>query len=176
LRPTAQVVILGGDGVSYGSAPPGGQRTWKQQLLRELDGQLDRSRIHFVGPVPHPVLHDLFRVSACHVYLTYPFVLSWSLLEAMACEALIVGSATPPVQEVIEPGVNGLLVDFFDGEALATTIASVLADPAAHRPLREQARRTAVERFDLRSHCLPAQLALVDTLLQGRLPDPEPLG
>jgi glycosyltransferase involved in cell wall biosynthesis len=176
LRPTAQVVILGGDGVSYGSAPPGGQRTWKQQLLQELDGQLDRSRIHFVGPVPHAVLHDLFRVSACHVYLTYPFVLSWSLLEAMACEALIVGSATPPVQEVIEPGVNGLLVDFFDGEALATTIASVLADPAAHRPLREQARRTAVERFDLRSHCLPAQLALVDTLLQGRLPDPEPLG
>jgi glycosyltransferase involved in cell wall biosynthesis len=175
LRPRAQVVILGGDGVSYGSPPRGAEKTWKQQLLKELEGQLDRSRIHFVGPVPHPVLHDLFRVSACHVYLTYPFVLSWSLLEAMACECLIVGSATAPVQEVIEPGVNGLLVDFFDGEALATTIAAVLADPAGHRSLRQQARRTVVERFDLASHCLPAQLALVDTLLAGRLPEPEAL-
>lgn len=174
LRPHAQVVILGGSGVSYGAPPRGDAKTWRDQLLQELEGRLDLSRIHFVGPVPHAVLHDLFRVSACHVYLTYPFVLSWSLLEAMACEALIVGSATPPVQEVIEHGVNGLLVDFFDGEALASTIAAVLADPERHRPLREAARRTVVERFDLQSVCLPAQLELVDTLLQGRLPAPTP--
>jgi hypothetical protein len=82
-----------------------------------------------VGRVPHPVLHNLFRVSACHVYLTVPFVLSWSLLEAMACETVVVGSATPPVQEVIQHGQNGLLVDYFDAEALAETVAAVLADP-----------------------------------------------
>jgi len=172
LRPQAQVVILGGGGVSYGAPPRGGAASWREQMLQELEGQLDLARLHFVGPVPHGVLHDLFRVSACHVYLTYPFVLSWSLLEAMACEALIVGSATAPVQEVIEPGANGLLVDFFDGEALAQTIAAVLADPERYRPLRQQARRTVVERFDLRSVCLPAQLELVQTLASGRLPEP----
>ena len=170
LRPNAQVVILGGQGVSYGAPPKGGAATWKEQMLQELEGQLDLSRIHFVGPVPHPVLHDLFRVSACHVYLTYPFVLSWSLLEAMACEALIVGSATPPLQEVIDHGVNGLLVDFFDGEALAQTIARVLEAPQEHRLLRQNARRTVVDRFDLNSVCLPAQLELVETLLRGHLP------
>ncbi len=135
----------------------------------ELEGQIDRSRLHFVGQVPHAVLHDLFRVCACHVYLTVPFVLSWSLLEAMACGAVVIGSATPPVMEVIEDGVNGLLVDYFDGDALAAAIAAVLADPPAHRPLGEAARALARERYDLRSVCLPAQLALVDRLARGDL-------
>ena len=167
LRPNAQVLIVGGEGVSYGSAPAG-VGSWKQLLLKELEGQLDLSRIHFVGKVPHPVLHDLFRVAACHVYLTYPFVLSWSLLEAMACGAVVIGSATPPVQEVIRDGANGLLVDFFDSVALAERIAAVLADPAAHRALGEQARADAVAGYDLRRVCLPRQLELVDRL--ARLP------
>ena len=131
LRPQAHVVLVGGDGVSYGSSPAGGG-SWREVMLQELDGQVDREKIHFVGQVPHPVLHDLFRVCACHVYLTVPFVLSWSLLEAMACETVVVGSATPPVQEVIQHGQNGLLVNYFDTEALAETVAAVLADPAAH--------------------------------------------
>jgi glycosyltransferase involved in cell wall biosynthesis len=169
LRPAAHVVIVGGDGVSYGSEPPGGG-SWRTVLLQELEGQLDLSRIHFVGQVPHPVLHDLFRVCACHVYLTVPFVLSWSLLEAMACGAVVIGSATAPVQEVIEHGCNGLLVDFFDGKALAAAIAAVLADPEAHRQLGVQARRDVVERYDLRQVCLPAQLALVDSLAAGQRP------
>ena len=168
-RPEAHVVIVGGDGVSYGS-PPAGGGTWRQVLLRELEGRLDLSRIHFVGRVPHSVLHDLFRVSACHVYLTVPFVLSWSLLEAMACETLVIGSATPPVEEVIRHGENGLLVDFFDAEALAATIAAVLADPAGHRPLAEAGRATVVERYDLKQVCLPQQLQLVDALAAGRRP------
>ena len=163
LRPNAQVLIVGGEGVSYGSAPPGGG-SWKQLLLKELEGQLDLGRIHFVGQVPHPVLHDLFRVATCHVYLTYPFVLSWSLLEAMACGAVVMGSATPPVQEVIRDGENGLLVDFFDGDALAEGIAAVLDDPAAHWPLGEQARADAVAGYDLRTVCLPRQLELVERL------------
>ncbi|MEI6031722.1 MAG: glycosyltransferase [Synechococcaceae cyanobacterium ELA739] len=164
LRPQARVLIVGGQEVSYGSAPDGGG-TWKEALLRELQGQLDLSRIHFVGRIPHGLLHQLFRVSACHVYLTYPFVLSWSLLEAMACGALVIGSATPPVQDVIQSGVNGRLVDFFDTPGLAKAIADVLADPAAQIPLRQAARRTVVQRFDLQTVCLPQQLALVDRLL-----------
>jgi len=163
LRPRAHVLIVGGDGVSYGAGPAGGG-TWKAQLLRELEGQLDLSRIHFVGRVSHPVLHDLFRVTACHVYLTYPFVLSWSALEAMACGSVLVASATPPVQEVIQDGENGILVDFFDGEGLAQRIADVLAEPAAFRTLAENARQTIVDSFDLKRSCLPRQIALVDRL------------
>ncbi|MEB3331364.1 MAG: glycosyltransferase [Synechococcaceae cyanobacterium] len=169
LRPAARVVIVGGEEVSYG-APPAGGGSWKQVLLAELAGRIDLSRVHFVGRVPHGVLHELFRVCACHVYLTYPFVLSWSLLEAMACGALVIGSATPPVQDVIEHGVNGRLVDFFDSDALAASIAAVLADPAAQRPLRDAARAAVVQRFDLRRRCLPELLALIDQLLAGQMP------
>jgi glycosyltransferase involved in cell wall biosynthesis len=164
LRPLAQVVIVGGDGVSYGSLPPGGG-SWKQAMLQELGEEIDRSRIHFVGHVPHPVLHELFRVTACHVYLTVPFVLSWSLLEAMSCGALVIGSATAPVQDVIIDGCNGLLVDFFDHQALARAVAEVLADPGRFEGLRREARQTVVERFDLARVCLPRQLDLVDRLM-----------
>ncbi len=169
LRPRAHVILVGGDGVAYGQPPPGGG-TWRETLLRELGDRLDHSRIHFVGRIPHPLLHDLFRVSACHVYLTVPFVLSWSLLEAMSCGAVVVGSATAPVQEVIESGVNGLLVDYFDAEALAASIAAVLADPAAHRPLGVAARASVVERYDLTRVCLPQQLKLVDAVATRQRP------
>jgi glycosyltransferase involved in cell wall biosynthesis len=164
LRPSAQVVIVGGDAVSYGTAPPGGG-SWRETMLREVGKEIDRNRVHFVGHVPHGVLHELFRACACHVYLTVPFVLSWSLLEAMSCGALVIGSATPPVQDVIEDGRNGLLVDFFDHQALAALIARVLADPTAYVGLRKAARQTVVEGFDLRRVCLPRQLALADRLM-----------
>lgn len=169
LRPHAHVVIVGGEGVSYGTPPATGD-SWKAVLLQELAGQLDLERIHFVGSVPHSVLHEIFRVTACHVYLTVPFVLSWSLLEAMACGAVVIGSATAPVQEVIRDGENGLLVDFFDGEGLAERIANVLADPAAYRSLGETARQDMVARYDLQTVCLPQQLELVDRLAQGITP------
>lgn len=166
LRPRAHMILVGGEGVSYGP-PPAQGGSWKQVLLAELEGQLDLGRIHFVGQVPHPVLHDLFRVCACHVYLTYPFVLSWSLLEAMACGAVVIGSDTSPVAEVISDGVNGLLVDFFSHEALAERVAEVLADPAAYRALALEGRRTVQQHFDLHGVCLPRQLALVDWLAAG---------
>jgi glycosyltransferase involved in cell wall biosynthesis len=169
LRPQARVVVIGGDGISYGNPPPAGAN-WRQVLCRELEGRIDLERVHFVGRVPPRVLHAVMRLSRCHVYLTVPFVLSWSLLEAMACGAVVVGSRTPPLQEVIESGRNGLLVDFFDSEALARQVAAVLADPAAHAPLAEQARRDVVDRFDLRSRCLPAMLELVRQLLAGEEP------
>ena len=160
-RPSLRVLIVGGDGVSYGQPPKGGG-TWRQVLLQELARQLDLQRLHFVGKVPHAVLPQLFQVARAHVYLTYPFVLSWSLLEAMACGAVVVGSATAPVMEVIEAGHNGHLVDFFDRAAWLDTLEHVLAEPEAQRGLAAQARQTVVERYDLRGHCLPRQLELVD--------------
>jgi glycosyltransferase involved in cell wall biosynthesis len=103
-----------------------------------------------------------------HVYLTYPFVLSWSLLEAMACGCLVVGSRTPPVEEVIAHGENGLLASFFSTEEIAAQVADALRRGDELRPLRERARRTVVERYDLQRVCLPAQRALVDELLGAR--------
>jgi glycosyltransferase involved in cell wall biosynthesis len=131
-------------------------------LLEELAGQLDLQRVHFVGTVPHPVLHRLFRLCRAHAYLSYPFVLSWSLLEAMACGAVVVGSATPPVEEVITDGENGHLVEFFDRDGWLDRLEQVLADPEGQRQIARHARQTMVERYDLRSVCLPQQLALVD--------------
>jgi glycosyltransferase involved in cell wall biosynthesis len=157
LRPQAQVVIVGGDGTSYGAAPKSG-RTWKQVFLDEVSGRLDMRRVHFVGRLPHLWLTQLMQVSAVHVYLTYPFVLSWSMLEAMSIGCLVVGSRTAPVQEVIEHGRNGLLVDFFDPVGLADAVADALARRDALAPLRLQARQDTIDRFDLHTRCLPRQM------------------
>ena len=157
LRPNAQVIIVGGEGVSYGAAPPEG-KTWKQIFLDEVAGTVDLTRVHFVGRVQHQLLTQLMQVSAAHVYLTYPFVLSWSMLEAMSVGCLMIGSRTAPVQEVLEHGRNGLLVDFFDPDALAHTIADALARQAELAPLRLQARKDTMQRFDLNTRCLPKQL------------------
>src|SRR5690606_26064238 len=112
-RPQAQVVLVGGDGASYGGLPkdaPG----WKDKLLAELDGSLDLSRIHFMGRVPYPQYLALLQIASVHCYLTYPFVLSWSLTEAMAAGCYVVASDTEPVRELIRDGGNGRLVPFFD--------------------------------------------------------------
>ncbi|MBD3763881.1 MAG: glycosyltransferase [Rhodobacterales bacterium] len=159
-NPAAQVVIVGGDGVSYGQPPKSGG-SWKDALLAELGPRLDPTRVHFLGRVPWATFAALMRVSAAHVYLTYPFVLSWSMIEAMAAGALVLGSNTPPVAEVIEDGVNGRLIDFFDTTAWAAAILDALANPARHLPLRQAARATAVDRYDLRRVCLPQQLAFL---------------
>ncbi|MDZ5650660.1 glycosyltransferase [Nitrospirillum sp. BR 11828] len=81
--------------------------------MAEVGDQLDLARIHFLGKVPYDTFLSVLRVSAVHVYLTYPFVLSWSLMEALASACLVVASDTAPVREVIKHGQNGLLVDFF---------------------------------------------------------------
>jgi glycosyltransferase involved in cell wall biosynthesis len=160
-RPKAHVVIVGGDGVSYGAAPPKG-KTWKNIFLSEVQQDLDMSRVHFVGTVPHEVLKRLLQVSAVHVYLTYPFVLSWSLLEAMSMGCLIVGSRTAPLQEVVEDKRNGLLVDFFDAPQLAKQIAWALEHQSDLNNLREAARQTALD-FDLQQVCLPRMIRFVES-------------
>jgi glycosyltransferase involved in cell wall biosynthesis len=160
-RPNARAVIVGGSKVSYGPPPPGG-KSWRDIFLDEVREHLDTDRVHFVGRVPHRSLLDLLRVSAAHVYLTYPFVLSWSMLEAMSAGALVIGSRTPPVEEIITHGRNGILCDFFDPNGIADAVVDALAHPARYQPLRDAGRRTIVERFDLQRVCLPAWLALLD--------------
>jgi len=162
-RPNAITLIVGGDEVSYGAKPPQGT-TWKQRFLDEVRDRVDLDRVFFLGRIPYPDFVRLLQVSACHVYLTYPFVLSWSCIEAMGAGCAVVGSDTEPVREVIEHGRNGLLVDFFDRERLAATVSEVLQDPARYAALREAARRSVVERYDLSSVCLPRQVALVESL------------
>jgi len=168
-RPKAQIVLVGGDDPHYGGKPPQGG-TWKEVMLAEVGERLDLTRVHFTGKIPHDQLLGLLSLSQAHVYLTYPFVLSWSMLESMSLGCLVIGSATAPVEEVIEHGRNGLLVDFFSPEAVAETVVGALADPAAYLPLRQAARETVVGRFDLNSICLPQHLQLIDAVAAGQRP------
>jgi len=149
------VVVVGGDGIHYGPQLPNGQ-TWKDKMLAELP--LDRSRLHFTGFLNRPDYLTVLQASTVHVYLTRPFVLSWSMLEAMACGCTLVASATPPVQEILLDGVNGLLADFFSPENLADRVEEALTDKALRRALAHRARETILDRFDLKQ-MLPRQLA-----------------
>ncbi|RCN55736.1 glycosyltransferase family 4 protein [Acidiferrobacter thiooxydans] len=162
-HPKAQAVIVGGDEVSYGPRLPSGH-TFRQALLAELGTSLDRSRVHFLGKVPYPTFLTILQISTVHVYLTQPFVLSWSLLEAMAAECVVVASDTAPVREVIRDGDNGLLVDFFSSAAVSERIGAVLRDRASYTELGRRARQTVCSGFDLNTICLPRHLALIAQL------------
>lgn len=168
-RPKAHVLIVGGDEVSYGQMSSDG-RSYRDILLAEVGQGIDRERVHFLGKVPYGTFLSVLRISSAHVYLTYPFVLSWSFLEAMASGCLLIGSSTIPVEEVLRDRQNGLLVDFFDGAALADRIDEVFEHPDRMQTLRDRARRTVVENYDLRTVTLPRHLALIDDLIAGRPP------
>ncbi|MCG6205222.1 glycosyltransferase [Rhodopseudomonas sp. HC1] len=153
-RPGAQVVIIGGDGTSYGAPPPDGRR-WKDIYLDEVTEQLPLDRVHFLGRVSYEDYLNVLGISSAHIYLTYPFVLSWSMLEAMASECLVIGSSTAPVEEVIEDRHNGLLVPFGDPVQLAETVIEALAKPKAFQKIRRTARQTVVDRFDFETRSWP---------------------
>ncbi len=161
-RPKAQVVIVGGDDVSYGAAAPKGQ-TWKQIFLDEVKDRLDMSRVHFLGKVPYPQFVALMQISRAHAYLTYPFVLSWSMLEAMSAGAYVIGSRSAPVEELIEDGVNGCLVDFFDIKAWSTALTEALAEPEQFFPQRRAARQTILDNYDLQNICMPRMVDYVES-------------
>jgi glycosyltransferase involved in cell wall biosynthesis len=167
-RPRARVLIVGGDEVSYGAPPPsrpdGVRPTWRRVMLEEIGSGSDLSRVHFLGRIPYARFISLLQLSMVHVYLTYPFVLSWSLLEAMSAGCAIVASDTAPVREAIVDGRTGLLVDFFDGEALMRRVVDLLEQPALRARLGQAARQHAVEHYDLRSRCLPGQVDWVERL------------
>jgi glycosyltransferase involved in cell wall biosynthesis len=158
-RPRAQVVVIGGDGVSYGASPPKGT-TWKSVFFDEVADKIDRKRIHFTGRLSYPDYLSVLQVSSAHVYLTYPFVLSWSLLEAMSAGCVVIGSDTAPVREVLN-NENGLLVPFFDVEQLAERAIEALTYPRRFRPMRAQARRTVLEQYDLARICLPKMMKFI---------------
>lgn len=161
-HPQARVVIVGGDGVSYGAPPPG--QSWKHVFLDEVKDRLDLSRVHFVGQLPYNLFIGLLQLSTVHVYLTYPFVLSWSLLEAMSVGCAIVASDTRPLHEVIQHGDTGRLVPFFDGHTLVREVSDLLKNPSERTRLGANARAFTREHYDLKRVCLPKQLAWVDAL------------
>jgi glycosyltransferase involved in cell wall biosynthesis len=160
--PDAQVIIIGTDAAKgYGGLLPHGQ-TWKEKMLAELRDRLDLDRVHFTGPLPHGEMIDAMSISWGHVYYTYPFVLSWSLVEAMACECLILGSDTAPVRDAITSGVEGVLNDFFDVEALSKAMIQACETPEAFTEMRSMARAKALALFDREAVGVPGWMALIE--------------
>ena len=157
-RKDIKVVLVGGDGVSYGALPPRG--TWRQQMLEEIGDGLDITRVVLPGRIDYDLYRRMLQRSDAHVYLTYPFVASWSLREALAMGCAVIGSDTTPVREFVTPGETGLLVPFHDPAALADSVLRVLGDRALARRLREGARRFAGDRLDLRE-TLAGYVALI---------------
>lgn len=167
-RPNLHVVVVGDDRVSYGAKRKDG-KTFKQAALEE--GAFDRSRLHFTGLVPFDVFRTVAQISKAHIYLTVPFVLSWSMLEIMACGAPVVASDTPPVLEVIEDGKNGLLVDFFNPSQVADRVEEILDEKVDVAGIRAEARKTILERYSARN-LVPVHRQLIVDVVNGSLPVP----
>jgi glycosyltransferase involved in cell wall biosynthesis len=160
-RPNAITLITGTDsGPAYGNRNANGD-SWKTILLREAGDNLDMSRIHFLGKLPFEMHLRVLQLSRAHVYLTYPYFVSWSMLEAMSCGCTVIGSNTPPVTEFIEDGKTGLLVDFFDTRGLAERTVEALSNPKKFQHLGANARRLIVEKYDLTGVCLPKLIELI---------------
>ena len=165
-RPQARVLIVGADDVSYGARPEEGKK-WKDIFASEVRPQIsdaDWARVHFLGHIPYQHFIPLLQLSTVHVYLTYPFVLSWSLLEAMSVGCAIVASDTQPLREAIRHDDTGRLVDFFDVPGLANEVCALLDDPVARQRLGANARAFAQATYDLKKVCLPRQLQWVQGL------------
>ncbi|MEQ9669031.1 glycosyltransferase family 4 protein [Coleofasciculus sp. G2-EDA-02] len=145
-RPHCHAVIVGENRVAYGKSLPDG-KTYKEVMLENFP--LDLNRVHFTGLLPYPDYLQVLQASAVHIYLTRPFVLSWSMLEALSTGCLVVASNTAPVREVIQDGVNGLLADFFSPQNIAERVEEVLNHPDSMAALRVQGRKTILERYDL---------------------------
>jgi glycosyltransferase involved in cell wall biosynthesis len=156
-RPNARIIIVGGNDVSYGKKLPQGE-TYRQRYCAEINDMVDWSKVFFVGNLPYADYLKVLQVSAAHVYLTYPFVLSWSMLEAMSAGCLLIASNTAPVKEVIEHGENGLLFDFFDHEELSMLVAQALENMTGYQNLRNSARNKIISDFDLSTVCMPKLL------------------
>lgn len=164
-RPNCHVVVVGSDRVCYGKSLPNNE-TYKEHMLKKVS--LDLSRVHFVGSLPYGLYLKVIQASSAHVYLTRPFVLSWSMIESMSTGCLVIGSDTAPVKEVIRDGENGLLVDFFSPKQIADRIDEVMDHPTRMAELRVKARQTALERYALKD-MLPRQLQLIKDVASGSM-------
>lgn len=166
--PNLQILIIGGNDVSYGAKPDVqkfGRRSWRDIFAAEVKPQMTSSewkRIHFMGNVSYQIYLKVLQLSQAHVYLTYPFVLSWSLLEAMASACPIIASDTGPLRGIIEHEKNGLLVDFFSVDELVGGVGRLLENPKIASKLGNAARRDCIKKFDLHSVCIPAQIKLLE--------------
>ncbi|BAY08562.1 glycosyltransferase family 4 protein [Calothrix sp. NIES-2098] len=156
-RPNCHIVIVGADRVCYGKTLPEG-KTYKNLMLEKVP--LDLSRVHFTGTLPYGQYLQVIQASSVHVYLTRPFVLSWSMIEAMSTGCLVLGSDTAPVTEIIQDGENGLLVDFFSPQKIADRIDEVLDNPTKMAELRVNARKTVLERYAL-ADLLPKHIQMI---------------
>jgi glycosyltransferase involved in cell wall biosynthesis len=164
--PQAHFVIVGADGVSYGKPAPAPYKHYREMLLAEVGGKLDKERTHFVGRQTYANYLALMQISRLHIYLSYPFVLSWSMLEAMACGAPVLGSATAPVQEIIRDGENGYLFDFFDREQLVEKAAAVIVQSESQTDaVRDAARRDIESGFSFQRKSLPAYQRLIEEVM-----------
>lgn len=153
-RPQCHAVIVGENRVAYGKTLPDG-KTYKDYMLEKVP--LDLSRVHFTGLLPYPEYLQVLQASSAHIYLTRPFVLSWSMLESMSAGCLVVGSNTSAVTEIIQDGVNGLLVDFFSPQQICDRVEEALDNPTQMTSIRAKARETIQERYDL-AKLLPQHL------------------
>ena len=159
-KPNAQVLIVGAEGVGYGLQPPP-KTSWKAKFSNEVMPFLtsqQRGRVHFLGRIEYARFITLLQISSVHVYLTYPFVLSWSLLEAMSAGCSLIVSDTQPLQEVISRDETGKFISFFDIEGLADSILDLLEDRDMRERLGKAAREFVMDRYDLKSKCLPEQV------------------
>ena len=166
-HPEAVIAFVGGDHVSYGNAHESG-RSWRQVMREEIP--VDPKRVWFTGTLPYEQYLALLQLSAAHVYLTYPFVLSWSMLEAMSAGCAIVGSRTAPVEEVIRQRENGLLVDFFDPIGVADAVTEILTHPDRMAGMRQAARQTVIDGYDFKTKSLPQMVRLMEDVAAGRRP------
>ena len=173
-RPNARALIIGGNEVSYGKKT-GEQGGYRAVMEREVGDRVDWDRVHFLGRIPYSDYLNVMQLSRCHIYLTVPFVLSWSLLECMSMQSTIVASDVPPVREVITHGENALLVDFFQPESLARQVAEVLARPADFAHLGPAARAHVVEHYDFETRCLPVHVDHINSLAKTKRPIRIPL-
>lgn len=163
-RPNAHVIILGKEQGGYGSAPKQ-HETWLKMLMAEVGPQLDPARVHILGTLPKSHYRNVLQLSKVHVYLTYPFLLSWSMLEAMATGPILVASDTAPVQELIDNGKNGLLFDFFDGHAMVDRIEDALTlTKRKSNAMRKAARKTIEENYNV-DKCLQTLVAKIESLV-----------
>ncbi|MBF0243385.1 MAG: glycosyltransferase, partial [Desulfamplus sp.] len=161
-RKNARVLIVGGNEVSYGAKAPKGE-TWKDIFLNEVKDKIDLNRVHFLGNIPYSYFIPLLQISTLHIYLTYPFVLSWSLLEAMSAGCAIVASNTKPLHEAIVHNKTGRLIDFFDVKGLEDSVCDLLDNPNERKRLGDSARKFAKDNYDLKRVCLPKQLKWVQS-------------
>jgi glycosyltransferase involved in cell wall biosynthesis len=167
-NPDLQVLVVGGDGVSYGRRPPEGFDSYRAALCAELGegvtNGVDWQRVHFLGKLPYATYRTVLQVSSLHIYLTYPFVLSWSMLEAMAVGVPVLGSDTGPVREVIRDGENGYLTGFFDSAALADRALDLIARRDRIGAIGLRGRDTVMRDYDFEARGLPAYLELLRPL------------